>query len=67
MERWIEFIASVLQGGHAQWIGILVHWYSGDIATEAIAVDNRRWLSLSELTEDYLLHAEEDMLHCFRS
>jgi hypothetical protein len=67
LERWIEFIASVLQCGHAQWIGILVHWYSGDIATEAIAADNRSWLSLSELTEEYLLHAEEDMLHCFRS
>jgi hypothetical protein len=64
--RWIQFIASVLHGGHAQWIGLLLHWYSG-LSTEAMAAGNRLWLSLSELTEDYLLHAEEDVLHTFRS
>ncbi len=67
LQRWVQFIASVLDGGHAQWIGILLHWYSGDIATESIDAGNRRWLSRRELTEDYLLRAEEDVLHTFRS
>ncbi|MFM8174224.1 MAG: hypothetical protein ACKN81_11835 [Pirellulaceae bacterium] len=67
LQRWVQFIASVLDGGHAKSIGVLLHWYSGDLTTEAIDAGNRRWLSHSELTEDYLLHAEEDVLHTFRS
>ncbi|MFM8328445.1 MAG: hypothetical protein ACKN9U_26590 [Pirellulaceae bacterium] len=67
LQRWVQFIASVLDGDHAKSIGVLLHWYSGDLTTEAIDAGNRRWLSHSELTEDYLLHAEEDVLHTFRS
>lgn len=61
--RWIQFVTAVLTGKHADWIGILLHWYEGNVSTEAIAQGNRRWLSLAELTEGYLLHAEEDTLH----
>jgi hypothetical protein len=63
IERWIQFVSEVLTGNHADWIGILIHWYSGDVATEAISTDKRRWLSLTEFTEDYLLNAGEDTLH----
>jgi hypothetical protein len=52
-----------LAGKHADWIGILVHWYGGDVTTEAMAVGNRRWLTLPSFTEDYLLNAEENTLH----
>jgi hypothetical protein len=40
-----------------------VHWYGGDVTTEAMAVGNRRWLTLPNFTEDYLLNAEENTLH----
>ncbi|MCU0706943.1 MAG: hypothetical protein MUF23_01490 [Pirellula sp.] len=48
---------------HADWIGLLVHWYGGNVTTEAIAAGNRRWLTLDEFTDNYLLNAEEDTLH----
>jgi hypothetical protein len=65
LERWIRFVSEVLTGNHADWIGILLHWYGGNLATEAIAAGNRRWLPLAELNQDYLLNAEEDVLHTF--
>jgi hypothetical protein len=61
--RWIQFVSAVLEGSHADWIGILVHWYGGSVTTEAIAAGNRRWLTLDKFTEDYLLNAEENTLH----
>jgi len=63
VDRWIQFVSSVLAGNHADWVGILVHWYGGNVMTEAIAAGNRRWLTLNDFTADYLLNAEEDMLH----
>ena len=63
VDRWIQFVSLVLAGNHADWIGILVHWYGGNVATEAIAAGNRRWVTLDNFTEDYLLNAEEDTLH----
>ncbi len=63
VDRWIQFVSAVLTGNHADWIGILLHWYGGNVTTEAIAAGNRRWLSLDDFTEDYLLNAEEDILH----
>lgn len=63
LHRWIQFVSAVLKGNHADWIGIMLHWYSGNIASEALAVLNRRWLTLADSTAEYLLHAEEDVLH----
>jgi hypothetical protein len=63
VDRWIQFVSAVLEGSHADWIGILVHWYGGNVTTEAIAAGNRRWLTLDNFTEDYLLNAEENMIH----
>jgi hypothetical protein len=63
LDRWIQFVSAVLTGNHADWIGILVHWYDGNVTTEAIAAGNRRWLTLDEFTDNYLLNAEEDTLH----
>lgn len=36
LERWIRFVSAVLTGNHADWIGILVHWYGGNVTTEAV-------------------------------
>jgi hypothetical protein len=33
------------------------------VTTEAMAVGNRRWLTLPNFTEVYLLNAEENTLH----
>jgi hypothetical protein len=63
VDRWIQFVSEVLAGKHADWVGILVHWYGGNVTTEAIVVGNRRWLALHDFTEDYLLNAEENTLH----
>jgi hypothetical protein len=63
VDRWIQFVSGGLTGNHADWIGILVHWYGGNVTTEAMAAGNRRWLILDNFTEDYLLNAEEDTLH----
>lgn len=63
VDRWIQFVSTVLKEKHAEWVGILVHWYRGGLNTEGINAGNRRWLTLAELTEDYLLNADEDTLH----
>jgi len=33
------------------------------VTSEAVAAGNRRWLTLPNFTEDYLLNAEENTLH----
>lgn len=63
LRRWIEFVSTVLTGGHAEWIGILLHWYRGKVATEAVPAVNRHWVCLADFGEDYLLNAKEDILH----
>ncbi len=63
IDRWIQFLSAVLTGYHADWIGILVHWYGGGVADEALAIGTNRWLSTADLTEDCLLGLEDDTLY----
>jgi hypothetical protein len=63
LHRWIEFVTAVMTSRHAGWIGLLLHWYNGDVRTEAIRVNDRRFVRLADLTEEYLLNMEEDVLH----
>ena len=61
--RWIEFVSAALNEQRASWIGVLLHWYHRRLDSEAIPIE-RKWLALSEFTEDFLLHAAEDVLYC---
>lgn len=63
LDRWIQFVSAVLADALADWVGVLLHWYAGDIRTEAIWAGNRRWVNSSDFTQDYLLTAEEDTLY----
>ena len=63
---WIEFVNLVVRESHASHIGLLLHWYSGGLSTENLRTDTRKWVGLKDLDQDYLLGAEEDVLHSFR-
>lgn len=58
----MEFVAAVLECGHAEWIGLRLHWY-GDVAKESIPVHERRWIHVTELTANDLRNVEDDVLY----
>ena len=65
IDRWIEFVTGVVQGKWADWVGVLLHSYQGDLETEELEVMSSRWLACAELNRETLLDLEEDILYRF--
>ncbi len=63
VERWSNFIQEILKT--VKRIGILKHWYSGSLENEDISIKRTERISLKDLTTDYLLNMEEDVLYEF--
>jgi hypothetical protein len=63
--HWMGFISDVLDAKAASYLGLLKHWYDGLIETERINVFDRRWIPYKKLDHEYLLRAEEDVIHTF--
>ena len=63
--RWMNFIEEVLDSKSATYVGLLVHWYEGLIETERINVVDRKWIHYGEVNSEYLLRADEDVIHTF--
>lgn len=63
--HWKEFISDVLDANLAEYVGLIVHWYDGLIETERINITDRRWIPYEEVSHEYLLRAEEDVIHTF--
>ncbi len=65
IDRWIEFVTGVVQGKWADWVGVLLHSYQGDLESEEMEAKPTRWLAIPELTRETLLDLEEDVLNRF--
>ncbi len=65
IDRWIEFIQAVIENRTADWVGIFVHSYHGGVETEKLPIQPARWVSRSELTPEFLMEIEEDVLYRF--
>lgn len=64
-EEWHRFLVEVLGSGGVEWVGLLLHWYSGDLSEEQVRFA-RQPVSFSELSPQLLLDLKEDVLYEFR-
>ena len=63
--HWLRLISDVLDAKAASYVGLLKHWYNGLIETERINIVDRRWIPYKDLDHEYLLRADEDVIHTF--
>lgn len=64
---WVALIDNVLGSTDAKYVGLLLHFYSGDLNDEQIAISHVETVPRSELTEDRLRAIHEDVLYRFHA
>ncbi len=64
---WLALIDEVLESTNAKYVGLLLHFYSGDLGDERIAIASVETIPRSELTEDRLRAIHEDVLYRFHT
>lgn len=64
-QRWVNLVNELLQSGHANKVGVLLHLYHGGVETERINISERRKLRLADLTPNYVMRMSEDVLYEF--
>lgn len=65
-DRWGTFLTQVLSQGLATHVGLLLHWYSGNLQTERITLGKSEWINTDRITADSLASIKEDTLYRFR-
>lgn len=63
IERWRDFILNMIKS--VKRIGFLKHWYEGSIENEDIVIKRKEKVKIKDLSIDYLLNIEEDVLYEF--
>jgi hypothetical protein len=63
--RWMNFLQDILHTKSIARIGLLKHWYKGNVQTEKITLKNTQPVKIHELTTKYLTHLEDDVLYQF--
>ncbi|MFW9874194.1 MAG: hypothetical protein ACFFG0_13895 [Candidatus Thorarchaeota archaeon] len=63
--RWISFLHDLLDNKIVLRIGVLKHWYNRGLEEEKINIKKTKKISINEITSDYLLTLEEDVLYEF--
>ena len=65
VERWINFLHRLLDFSNVSRIGILKHWYSKGLEDESIILKETQRVNSGEISQDFLLNIEEDILYEF--
>ena len=65
VERWHQFILNILENSNVSHVGILKHWYHGALEDENITLKETRRIQNRNITPDFLLNLEEDILYEF--
>ncbi len=65
VERWHQFILNLLENSNVSHLGILKHWYHGALEDENITLKETRRIQNRNITPDFLLNLEEDILYEF--
>ena len=64
---WVALIGEILESTDAKYVGLLLHFYSGDLDDEQIVVSRVEDVPLLELSEDRLRSINEDVLYRVRA
>jgi hypothetical protein len=63
--RWIKFLREILSGKQPPKIGLITHFYQGDIETEDFHIKSTQTLVLTDLRHETILGLEDDVLYTF--
>ena len=64
-ETWVSLVSVLLQSGHANRVGVLLHLYHGGVETERVNISERRKVRLADLSPEYVMRMSEDILYEF--
>ena len=67
VEAWITFLEAVTGSGATDRIGVLIHFYAGNMAGERIAITRRDRVAIADVTTKLLRTMESDVLYEFGS
>ncbi|MHA2399739.1 MAG: hypothetical protein ACXADU_12740 [Promethearchaeota archaeon] len=62
---WIMFLHTLLGNNIVSRVGILKHWYTKGLTDEYFKLKKTERISINDLTEEFLLNIEEDVLYEF--
>ena len=65
INKWNNFLTSVIGKNKLTRVGILKHWYSKGLSNEDFLIKNTEHISVKELNSDILLNLEDDVLYEF--
>jgi hypothetical protein len=65
VNNWIGFINETIASNAAKSVGVLLHFYQGDLETERIVIGHRHQIALAELTPEFLYQIQQDELYEF--
>jgi hypothetical protein len=64
-DRWIMFLREILSSKRTPKIGLITHFYEGDIETEDFHIKSTQTLALTDLRQETILVLEDDVLYTF--
>jgi hypothetical protein len=66
-QTWLDFIRALLSSGHANRVGVLLHWYSGNVTTENIRLAGTVEQNITDVSADDLMRIEENVWYVFHT
>jgi hypothetical protein len=63
IDRWIALLNELINIRQIPAVGILLHWYHGSVESERIKIKRRHRVKLAEITPEWLMRIEEDVLY----
>ncbi len=64
-ERWLGILGEMIESGNTSSVGLLIHWYSGQLESERIDIQKRCRTRISDASPEVMLHMEPDVLYEF--
>ena len=64
-DKWIKFLHETISGKQTPKIGLITHFYQGDIETENFHIKSTQTLALTDLRQETILGLEDDVLYTF--
>ena len=64
-EWWVAYLRAVLKSGEAEWFGLLLHWYRGDVEPERIHLADSMQVASAEVDAETILRLREDVFYRF--
>jgi hypothetical protein len=62
---WEQIIPSILVEAGVRHVGLLLHWYSGNLASERIEIVRQERVPAAQISAEFLSQIEEDVLYEF--